>query len=367
MQVRLVEHFHSSGINMRLLGYVYDHMCTIANVQQRLCDILLIEACARVLKSDMRQRLRARMQELKLPAEVPYRKAVTELLNLVMGEDEHSVAYWTTVMLPCLRDRFGFLYSGGADTATAEGAADPHGYARALAMEVGALRRSVFAADPHGITGAVRLFQRFREMTGVALSMEAIQRIVCLDQQRRTTALLFTDVDVLEIGERVKHMNIVENAEGRFFQYRGIRYQQQGKRELAQDMFVKAVLKFEEALSSDPNNSDTLFSCAAARLKLLELAYPPVAGAVNVSAPNLPRHSVDVLQTDQYFQRALDTSATSPACICSYAEFLIKCGRLRAAEEVGVVCRCSCVCVCVCVVCVCVCICIDSDVSLIYI
>jgi len=149
-------------------------------------------------------------------------------------------------------------------------------------------------------------------------------------------ALVFTDVDVVEIGERVKHMNIVENAEGRFFQYRGILYQQQGNREQAQDMFEKAVHKFEDALSSDPNNSDTIFSCAASRFKLLEMLYPPEERSRSRRTSSLgafPRQAIEVIQTDRYFQRALDTRAPSAACMCSYAEFLIKCGRLHAAEE----------------------------------
>jgi hypothetical protein len=62
--------------------------------------VMLIEIVARVLKNNIRLRLRERMKKLKKPLEEPYRRLVINYMNLVFGNSENSEKYWNL----CIKD-----------------------------------------------------------------------------------------------------------------------------------------------------------------------------------------------------------------------------------------------------------------------
>jgi hypothetical protein len=101
---RLTEAVHSHGINVRYLGLVYMSLTTMPQVQYRdTCRALVfIEMLARVIKNDLRQRLRERMKKVKKPLEEPYRRLVIEFLNIVFGTTPESVEYWDNQLLHAL-------------------------------------------------------------------------------------------------------------------------------------------------------------------------------------------------------------------------------------------------------------------------
>jgi hypothetical protein len=89
--INLTKEMHSHGINMRYLGIVYNFLLgrvlnheKSATVSSRL---VLMEACARVMKNLLYISLQSKMKEQKLVMEVPYRRVVVEKLNLWFAEE----------------------------------------------------------------------------------------------------------------------------------------------------------------------------------------------------------------------------------------------------------------------------------------
>lgn len=70
---RLTEALHARGINIRWIGAVYlavNNATQSSDMKNDLKTLLLQEMYARVIKNDLRKRLRTRMKKKKLPLEV---------------------------------------------------------------------------------------------------------------------------------------------------------------------------------------------------------------------------------------------------------------------------------------------------------
>ena len=65
------------------------------HMTDRDCKTLLfVEMCARVVKNNLRLRLRERMRKLRLPLDEPYHRLVVDYLNLILGHNDQSEEYW---------------------------------------------------------------------------------------------------------------------------------------------------------------------------------------------------------------------------------------------------------------------------------
>ena len=90
---RLTEAMHSMGINCRYAGILRKH------IKDEECrQFILAEVVARVIKNNLRWRLREQHQILKLPLEEPYLRLVIDYLNLVFGNTQKSDEYWDTFL-----------------------------------------------------------------------------------------------------------------------------------------------------------------------------------------------------------------------------------------------------------------------------
>ena len=91
----LTEELHRRGINCRYLGRVRSHCLTEA-----ARNVLLVEIVARVVKNILRERLRVLSRTLRVPGEMPYRKAIVGLLNMVLGHPPaQSQAFWRELLV----------------------------------------------------------------------------------------------------------------------------------------------------------------------------------------------------------------------------------------------------------------------------
>lgn len=72
----------------------------------KYAKFLIAHMCARLIKIQIRSRLRARMAELKLAVDEPYRIAVTDYLNLVFGNSAASLDHWNNDIVAGLDQRF---------------------------------------------------------------------------------------------------------------------------------------------------------------------------------------------------------------------------------------------------------------------
>lgn len=85
--VDVAQILHRSGVNLRLIGQVLHH------IDQRPVRLLLfLEAYARILKIEIRQLLRRKMAQVRLPLEAPYHDLLVSFFNHVFAGQR--TPYW---------------------------------------------------------------------------------------------------------------------------------------------------------------------------------------------------------------------------------------------------------------------------------
>jgi Translation initiation factor eIF3 subunit 135 len=101
-QVKVTEEMHRRAINMRYLGTIVKCLAPLGPKARDTARLLVIEASARALKNELRKRLRAKMKQLKVPLEVPYKRVVLNYFNMVFGDHDSSTKYWSTSLMELL-------------------------------------------------------------------------------------------------------------------------------------------------------------------------------------------------------------------------------------------------------------------------
>lgn len=241
-EFRLTETIHSVGINCRHIGLLRK------NTQDpEFKRIMLIEMVARVIKNNLRFKLREKMKVLRLPLEEPYRyvnityyffhtnalyrRLVIDYFNLVFGNTKNSDSYWDDFLKKDL------LINFPASLHTAEATKDHNLKPRIAEMKVTNVIDQKFMNC---------LFEKVRKM--MALGFTNRQYNFNLEQP-------FDDTDLDAIGERVKHMNIMAHAQGFFYHMKGLINRVDDPLN-AQKFYETAIGKFEEALDANPNNKE---------------------------------------------------------------------------------------------------------------
>lgn len=103
--LRIPEMLHRSGVNMRYLG-----RCFRATDDLMTKAVLLVEIAARIIRNDLRRRIRDKMAELHLPLEAPYRVLTVDFLNMVfynaLQRHPTSCQYWNETLPADAQHRF---------------------------------------------------------------------------------------------------------------------------------------------------------------------------------------------------------------------------------------------------------------------
>lgn len=151
--------------------------------------------------------------------------------------------------------------------------------------------------------------------------------------------------DILNVGFRIKHMNVINNAEGLVLLFKAVTHRSDSIASIS--ILTMAIEKFEVGhsvillpnvsdtdyfchaqlgLISNPNDKTTLRSCAHALLILdeeLRLLQP------SESILDSPR----VHQALEYLKRAIDIDPTDPMTLLRFAQIHQKMGLREDAEE----------------------------------
>jgi len=319
--ISLPEEMHRCGINMRYLGVLCGHLYDLGSKAANCVRLVLVEAASRCMKNTLNRDLRSKMRQLRLPLDVPYRQLVVDYLNLVFGSHQRSYDYWNKEMSEQMVNYLSF----DPNHLTS----DPFAQSSSISLQA----RVFFepeANQAREFNGRYLVVNRLQSMTGIRLTRH------CLSQLRVGRNIMylkgepFAMLDLEAVCERVKHMNIVANAEGLFFQHKGMEMELKSNLKPAIAMYKLAISKYEEALSSCPTNASILRNCALARFKLLDL-NAKVANQQFFSGKDM-----SVVRTDHYFLRALDAEEkrkVDPRTLCSYAQFLLRCNRHDRAED----------------------------------
>lgn len=242
-EFRLTETIHSVGINCRHIGLLRRF-----TEDPEFKRIMLIEMLARVIKNNLRFKLREKMKVLRLPLEEPYRsvnfnyewprinnlyrRLVIDYFNLVFGNNKNSDSYWNDFLKKDL------LINFPSSLHTAEAKKDHNLKPRVLELKK--------VSDMIDQTFIHCLFEKVRKM--MALAFTNRQYNFNLEQP-------FDDTDLDGIGERVKHMNIMAHAQGFFYHMKGLINRVDDPLN-AQKFYETAIGKFEEALDANPNNKE---------------------------------------------------------------------------------------------------------------
>ena len=370
------EHLHRTGVNFRHIGRVAAHLPLRS--PNNAYRIFYIEAVARTVKNRIRQMLREKLASQRVPTFVLFVQVVVDYLNDIFFHK--NMALWREHIIPSLSSNFGFSFplkdilpppdvippikpehrgffrkiatsakrkssfirTSYEHLPSEELAASQKKDAKSPAYISAQLRRGMsidmgcndieddatrliqiclapFLFNNH--SGASILFKRLQTLTGFRFSKLAHEKFASLATSAVPAVLDVLDVE--EMGDKVKHMNIVARSQALFYYHNAIQ-----SPEPAHSMVLlrRAKHLFRQALVVDPNHPDTLHQYALARFKLLEYRKPKTAKFFDFKDSS-------VIETDRYYLRAIDLKKHDPGFLTDYAVFLAMCGRSERAEE----------------------------------
>lgn len=270
IKTNITELLHREGINIRYLGLLRSSV-----KDTKIKQILLSEMVARVIKNISRDKLRKKMSKLKASSlsEDPYKQVIVNFLNLILGwRGEKSKKFWSeTVKTNLLKTFLSSLSSEEQNN-----------------------------FDIKTQINMYYLFLRISEKTGIKFSKQSRKEL-----KKNPANFNVVISDIKKVSVQVKHMNIVSISEGNALSIQSMRIEIGGDR-----LFRLAMSKFEEAISSTPDNQDTLNNYADVLCRVASKA------------------SFDSEQEYQYFKTAFDKY-----CVANNAKSLVKLASLLAHQK----------------------------------
>nr|BAJ94575.1 predicted protein [Hordeum vulgare subsp. vulgare] len=221
---RISEKAHQWGINMRQLGILYDKTTSI-----EWKNIILIEMIARFIKNKIRYKFRTVLQKNQLYSEEPYRHIIIQDFNAYLSTSSTSqkAHYCQESFCALLREKYpGFP-------------------------------RKIITDEDIQFDRRI-LFKRLVQITGVKFTARAMQEFSTSIQSYKRTSPLDI-IDLLEIREKIKKMDIVSQADGRVLYIKAIRTISESESLRYLELSVN---QYQIALESMPDNSKILYDLA---------------------------------------------------------------------------------------------------------
>lgn len=267
---------HEAGINLRYLGIVRRHVSS-PSVKQ----LILVEMIARVIKHEIRYRMRKQMKEFKLPLEHACREMLTAYMNLVFGTSEESTEHFDLVLKPKLCANF-------VDPLSQEELEKP--------------LKSMLTLEH-----LCDLFQQVSKMVNLEWTPSSTIEF-SNHPDVYTLSKPFDTTDFLETGVSVRHLNIVALAQGYVLKSKA---RELGKGIHSGRLCKIALEKFQEALAHNPGDKRALRELAD--------VYHLVG---------------DMINANSYYKRAIDADPSDANTLFKYAVFLEESmDKLNEAEE----------------------------------
>eukprot|EP01119_Soliformovum_irregulare_P007976 TRINITY_DN2065_c0_g1_i20.p1 TRINITY_DN2065_c0_g1~~TRINITY_DN2065_c0_g1_i20.p1 ORF type:complete len:545 (+),score=110.97 TRINITY_DN2065_c0_g1_i20:1188-2822(+) len=309
----LPQNMHSRGINIRHLGLMTILVaCSSASPEliEETCVLLLSEMTARSVKILLRQAIRSRMRQLRVPLEQPYRQVCLDYLNLLLGDTLQSRQHWNTTLRKFIESKFSFSV-----TVALKEEPDLKAYLRKQRI---------------GINGISVLLSRLQHMAGLTLDPNWTHRYA---QSAKGSPL--EEEHLVEMKERIKSMSIIDHAQGYLLKLKGV---EQG----SVPYLRNAILKFEEALAANPNNKFILRNLAYCLFRLevqvetnkrLDQLLGSSQTALSSKPIELSFFSPQMERAKQYFLAAIQADASDAQTLYKYGHFLVRSGQIESALE----------------------------------
>jgi len=166
---------------------------------------------------------------------------------------------------------------------------------------------------------------RVQQMLGFTLSPNIEREIRDNCGHRLDLEQPFSRTDLDQIGERVKHMNIISQVEGYLLIVKAFQVRSDDPMS-ARSFFQMAIGKFEEVLNSSANSKVALRNCARALAALEE---------EDCHLRNMKKATDSPLyiRANAYFQRAIEVDPTDPVTFFHCATFYEQFEQFDAAED----------------------------------
>lgn len=185
LTVPVSEKVHRRGINVRHIGLLRSSI--VHNQSAR--DTLFIEVVARTLKNLLRSWLRGAMAEFDVngeePSEFEIQNRVSLFLNLVSGSHLNSDFFWKSIVRPGIFQRFGACSLNDSEKENLKAAARPF---------------------------LLSIINHCLSMVGIDLTHSCRTD---LNSSADVFGFHFTDTDLGQADVRVKHMSLLDYANGR--------------------------------------------------------------------------------------------------------------------------------------------------------
>lgn len=261
---RLTEHLHGYGINVRYLGIVYEHC---PNVDYG--KYLMAEMMARVLKNVLRERMRLTLKQSKVPLDEPCRFVNVELLNEAFSSNAQSLTFFSDEVVPHLVEQFH------------------------LREEIARKVRACLWAPASGQEEDFRLYmiERLVEMQGLHLDNVVLASIRA-DPSAFDQEVLFDSSDVLDLGQRVKHLDVLSAARAYVQRTQALAKRRDGNHATANRMYANALKTLKVALNNSPTDLSLLLSIGSLSD---EMGRPAEAEAYYLKALQADPSSSDAL------------------------------------------------------------------------
>ncbi|KAF2070452.1 hypothetical protein CYY_008232 [Polysphondylium violaceum] len=242
--LRIIEEMHRNGINIRHMGRVryYTKSKTIR-------DLLLLEMTARSIKNIIKDEMRRKMKDEKGLSEEPFKEVVIEIFNQVLDQ---SSSFWIKV-LDCIRVKYFMAFMKYDETLDQQQQVVPS--LRSSSSSILSSTSSHYPIEEVDEQtwmeniNIKNLLDRLQILTGISFSPGAQAEF-----SRDPFRFQFLDSDILEISPNVKHMNIIDYAEGMALLMSSLA--KKGREKLR--LLKMATQKFQISLKSNPDNFECL-------------------------------------------------------------------------------------------------------------
>jgi hypothetical protein len=171
------------------------------------------------------------------------------------------------------------------------------------------------------------LFLRVVDLCGIQVAEEGIKRI----KDKRTRAPLDL-LDIVELRDKVKHMDVVSRTKGIFFQLKAAKEPDSAN---AKSLLLRSISHLKSALSCMPTNKESLLQCAISWFRYLEVCNEPTDRKYEVDPRPIRFDLSDpqVLEAEQLFRRALVEDGRNVLLLCVAGKFFGACHKFDIAEE----------------------------------
>mmetsp|Transcript_2469 Transcript_2469/g.7833 ORF Transcript_2469/g.7833 Transcript_2469/m.7833 type:complete len:1381 (+) Transcript_2469:798-4940(+) len=252
--------FHERGINLRHLGVVHQ-LVKCPTIQKALLN----EMIARVLKQDLRARVRSMMKHVKVPCSTPYHRLVVDSLNIILQHSKRAHEFWTSECAEELERRFQCVLSPNPKETDAN---LPHNLLKRVDRAV--------------------LLTRFTTMTGIKVSNRLLQSISRLEEWARVERIHPDDLeqfgyaspytqaqmtDIQQFGVVVKHMMLMQRSSSAALYLRSTSIEPTSTSAIEQitSLLLAAQEKLQHARLSNPLDPAVLHTNALVHLELARM------------------------------------------------------------------------------------------------